>query len=189
MNIELIFSILLGLGLSASCGFRVFVPLLVANGAALAGYHHFTPDFAWLATWPAFYVLATATVVEIAAYYVPWVDNLLDTLAAPAALVAGTVLTASVIPESQPVLKWGLGLVVGGGSAGLIATGTGLLRAGSTAVTGGFGNPVVATGENVAATSLSVMAIAVPLLAGALVVGLLFWAVKKLLGRRAKPKS
>ena len=41
--------------------------------------------------------LSVAAVLEIIAYYVPGVDNVLDVVAAPAALIAGTVVSAAVM--------------------------------------------------------------------------------------------
>ena len=146
---DLLLSLCIGLGLSACCGFRVFVPILVANVAALSGHYHFGHGFEWLATWTAFGVLATATVLEIGAYYIPWVDNLLDTIATPAAMIAGTILTTAFLSDDlDPMMKWAAGLIVGGGSAGLVQAGTSLLRFTSSTTTGGLGNPIVATAEN-----------------------------------------
>ena len=70
----------------------------------------------------------TATLLEIAAYYIPWFDHLLDTIATPAAVVAGMVASASVMVDLPPVLKWGVALIGGGGAAGLLQGATVLLR-------------------------------------------------------------
>src|SRR5213592_3270836 len=96
---ELALSICLGVGLSAACGFRVFVPLLGLSLAALAGHLQLAAGFEWIGTWPAFACFLAATVVEVAAYYIPWLDNLLDSLATPAAVVAGTMITAAVLTD------------------------------------------------------------------------------------------
>src|SRR6478752_5731812 len=117
---ELALSISLGIGLSAACGFRIFVPLLVMSFAANAGHINLSPGFDWIATWPAFVCFLTATILEITAYYIPWLDNLLDTIATPAAVVAGTIITAAVITDMSPLLKWSLALIAGGGTAGII---------------------------------------------------------------------
>src|SRR5947209_5055832 len=90
-------SICLGIGLSAACGFRVFVPLLVMSIASLSGHLSLAPGFAWIGTYPALLTFAVATILEIAGYYIPWLDHALDILASPAAIVAGTVATASVV--------------------------------------------------------------------------------------------
>src|SRR5258707_766791 len=103
---DTIFSLLAGLGLSAACGFRVFVPLLVISIASLSGHLTLSPGFAWVGTWPALIAFATATALEVAGYYVPWVDNLLDTVATPAAIVAGTIVTASMVSNMDPFMKW-----------------------------------------------------------------------------------
>ncbi len=156
----------LGLGLAASSGFRVFVPLLAASLAHHFGWLPAAPGFAWLGSWPAVLALAAATVFEVLGYYLPLVDHLLDTLTTPAAFVAGTVLMTSSLPHLDPALRWGLGVVVGGGTAGLVQGGTALLRAGSTAATGGLANPLFATLENLLAVGGTVLALLLPLAAG-----------------------
>ena len=158
-----------GLALSAAVGFRVFVPLLLTGSAARLGYLELTTDMAWLASDAALVALATATVLEVSAYYVPWLDNLLDTVATPTAVVAGVIAWAAVTPELSPLLRWTLAVVAGGGAAGLVQSGTALLRLHSTAFTAGLGNPVVATGELAGSVSLSVLAVLAPVLAAVLV--------------------
>jgi hypothetical protein len=181
---ELFLSICLGLGLSASCGFRVFLPMLVANIAAMNGWITPGNDFMWLTTWPAFFALFSATVAEIAGYYIPFIDNLLDTIATPAAVVAGTLLTTSFIQIDNPVLQWGLGFIVGGGTAGVVQAGTGLLRLLSSKTTAGLGNPLVSTAENAASFGLSELAIFLPVIALVVVVVLVLWLLKKLANLR-----
>ncbi|GLU55609.1 DUF4126 domain-containing protein [Dyadobacter frigoris] len=181
---EIFLSICLGLGLSASSGFRVFLPMLVANIATLSGWITPGEGFAWMATWTAFFVLFTATIAEISGYYIPFIDNLLDTIATPAAVIAGTLLSTSFIQIDNPVLHWGLGIIVGGGTAGLVQAGTGLLRLFSSKTTAGFGNPVVSTAENIASFSLSGLAIFLPIVALVLVVLLVVWLLKRISGLR-----
>lgn len=162
--------VLAGLALSAAAGFRVFVPLLLSGSAARLGYLDLTADMAWLGSDAALVALATATVLEVAAYYVPWLDNLLDTVATPIAILAGVITWAAVTPELSPLLRWTLAVVAGGGVAGLVQSGTTLLRLHSSAFTAGLGNPVVASGELAGSVSLSVLAVVAPVLAGVLVV-------------------
>ncbi len=182
MNAELLISICIGIGLAASSGFRIFVPMLAANVASLSGFHQFGDGFAWLNTWAAFGILLTATLAEITAYYIPWLDNLLDHIALPIAIASGTLLSASFISaDMAPALRWGLGLVAGGSTAGLIHSGMGLLRLGSTATTGGFGNPFVATAENGAAITFSILALLVPVVLAAIVVVLVIFITGKLI--------
>ncbi len=175
---ETFLSLLVGIGLSAACGFRVFVPMLVVSAAAWAGWLPLSPGFAWLGTLPALIAFAVATVVEIAAYYVPWVDNALDTVAGPAALVAGTVLTASLIGDVNPFLKWTLALIAGGGTAATVQGMTTLARAGSSALSFGFLNPVLSTVELVGSTGLAILAIAVPVVGLLVLTAVVVLAVK-----------
>jgi len=162
MNAELITAVAIGIGLAASAGFRVFVPMLVAAIAAKAGVMPLNESFQWLASWTSIAILGTATVVEIMAYYIPVVDNLLDTVATPLAVVAGTLLLTSVLPIDSELMKWITGAAVGGGSAAVVQTGSALTRLTSTKLTAGLGNPVVATVENVAATGTSILSLVIP---------------------------
>ena len=162
-----------GLALSAAVGFRVFVPLLLTGSAARLGFLELTRNMAWLGSDAALVALATATVFEVSAYYVPWLDNLLDTVATPTAVVAGVIAWAAVTPELSPLLRWTLAVVAGGGAAGIVQSGTTLVRLHSSAFTAGLGNPVVATGELAGSVSLSVLAVLAPVLAAMLVVLLL----------------
>ena len=170
----------LGLGLAACSGFRVFVPLLAASLAYHSGYMAPAAGFAWLGSWAALLTLAMATLVEIAGYYLPVVDNLLDTLTTPASFVAGTILMTSALPHLDPTLRWTLGILVGGGTAGLVQTGTALLRGASTATTGGLGNPVLATIENTLAVGGVALTLLLPLAAAGLVVLLVVYILSRL---------
>jgi hypothetical protein len=176
MNWNLPLSILAGIGLAAACGFRVFVPLLVVAAAAGVGRLPLAPGFEWLATTPALLALGTATLVEIVAYYVPWLDHLLDLLATPIALLAGVVAMAAVVTDLPPVLRWLIALVGGGGSAGLVQGATVLLRLKSTALTGGLTNPILATLELFGAVTTALLAVVVPLFC-VVILGLLCAAV------------
>lgn len=162
MNAELITAVAIGIGLAASAGFRVFVPMLVAAIAARTGILPLNESFQWLASWPSIIILGTATVVEILAYYIPVVDNLLDTLSTPLAIGAGTLLLTSMLPIDSELMKWITGAAVGGGSAAVVQSGSALTRLTSTKLTAGLGNPVVATAENVAATGTSILALVIP---------------------------
>src|SRR5262245_10612350 len=137
---DVVLSICLGIGLAAACGFRVFVPLLGVSMAALAGQVQLAEGVAWMGTWPALVCFLTAQILELGAYYIPWLDNLLDTIATPAAVVAGTIAMGSVVTDMSPLLKWTLALIAGGGTAGLIQSATVALRGTSSVTTAGMGN-------------------------------------------------
>jgi len=167
---QILLSLALGIGLAAAVGMRVFIPLLVVAVAAHFGMIPLTPAFAWLASPVALAMLGIAAVVEVAAYYIPGVDNVLDAVAAPLALVAGTFMVAAPLWDLPPLIKWTTAIIAGGGAAGLTHGVTSLLRAKSTLATGGLGNPVLATGELGGSLLLSVLALLVPVLAVVLVV-------------------
>ena len=123
-----------------------------------------------------------ATLFEVAAYYMAWVDNLLDTIAVPAATVDGTIVMASAVSEMTPFLKWGLAVIVGGGVAGTVQGFTSIARLASTATTGGLGNPAVSTVEAGGSVVLSILAITLPVVAVIAVVVILFFAFRKIYG-------
>ena len=161
-------SIMIGVALSATCGFRVFVPLLAVNIGTRALDSDGQPrielagGFDWLSSDIALMVFLVATLFEIGGYYIPWIDNLRDTIASPASIVAGTVITASFVTGMDPWLQWLLGVIAGGGAAGAVQATTVVARAGSTVTTGGLGNPIVASVETSGAflgSALSIVAV------------------------------
>lgn len=181
---EILLSILLGIGLSAACGFRVFLPLLVMSIAAYLGYFEPASDFKWLGSGVAVIAFAVATVLEVGAYYIPFIDHLLDTIAAPAAVIAGSLAAASAIVDMNPVLKWGTAIVAGGGAAGIMQGITMLLRGGSTTTTAGSLNFVFASFENFAALVTTVLAIWIPVFTAIVVIIIVLFAVNRVFFRR-----
>jgi hypothetical protein len=161
---ELITAIALGIGLAASTGFRVFAPMLVASIAAYFGVLPAQESFAWLGSWPAVICFGTATIIEMGTYYVPWLDNLLDIITTPLAVGSGTLLLTSVLPIDNDMLKWTTGFIIGGGISATVQTGTSVLRLGSSTTTAGMANPIIATGENVAAVCVPVLSLLIPLI-------------------------
>ena len=186
MDLEILLSFCVGLGLSAACGFRIFVPLLMMSLAANTGHLQLAPGFQWIATTPALIAFAVATILEIGAYYIPWLDHLLDTLATPAAVVAGTLITASMVTGLSPFLRWTLALIAGGAAATLVQGTTVLVRGVSTATTGGLANPIVATMELGGSLLTSVIALLAPPVALLLVAALVYFVGRKLVRGRAR---
>jgi hypothetical protein len=186
---ENLLSVLVGVGLAAACGFRVFVPLLVLSLAARSGEMALGHGFAWIGSKPALLAFAVATVVEIAGYYIPWVDHLLDTVATPTAVVAGVLVTASTLGHMSPFLQWSIALLAGGGTAAVFQGLTAAARGVSTLTTGGLGNPIVSTVEAGGSALLSVLAVTVPVLAVLSLFLLLYFGVKRLLLRRPAPRT
>jgi hypothetical protein len=177
---HLALSVVLGIALAAATGFRVFLPMLVVSGAAYAGQLQLDSNFAWLGSSSALTMLSVAAVAEVLAYYVPVIDNLLDALATPAALIAGTIVSAAVMSDVPPMLKWTAAVIAGGGIAGLTQGLTGILRAHSTVLTAGLGNPVIATAELGGALLISVLALVAPAAAIAIVVLFLLVSIRLL---------
>jgi hypothetical protein len=184
MNMDLILSVCVGLGLAAACGFRIFVPLLVMSIAANSGQLTLSPSFDWIGSTGALVAFSLATALEVGGYYIPWVDNFLDTVATPAAVVAGSIVTASMVSDMSPFLKWTLAVVAGGGVAGAVQTSTVLARGLSLTSTGGIGNPIVATAELGGSILTAIAAILAPILAIVLVTVLIGIGVWKLIRAR-----
>ena len=190
---DIAIGICLGLGLAASCGFRVFVPLLISNIASMAGIVHIGGGFEWMGSWPAFAIFLTATVAEIGAYYIPVLDNALDTVSIPLAAIAGTLLSVTFITDVPPMVQWTLGIIVGGGSAAVIKTGASMARLKSTAFTAGLANWIIATIEHIASIVMSVLTILIPIVMGISALGVLGYFAfrltvknKSIAGRRAE---
>ena len=176
---DLFLSLCVGIGLSAACGFRVFVPLLVMSVASRTGHLGFVPSFQWMGSDIALITFGIATCLEVAAYFIPWLDHALDVIATPAAIVAGTIITASMVGGMSPFLKWTLAVIAGGGAAGLVQGTTVLVRGASTATTGGIGNPIFATIEFGGSLFTSILAVIAPVVAVVFLLVVLFYVVKK----------
>ncbi len=182
---EYVIPVLLGVGLSAACGLRVFLPLFVLSLFSRFGDLPITTHFEWLSSWPAIIALGSASIIEIIAYYIPWLDNLLDGITIPSSVIAGTLVLASTNPELETVVRWTIAIIAGGGTAGLISTSTALLRAKSTMLSGGATNFLVASAETMGAALLSLIAALIPIIAGILVLWL-FYIVWKQISHRKK---
>ena len=181
---EAVLAVMAGIGLAAACGFRVFVPLLVMSVAAHSGHLELAEGFAWIGSLPALIAFSIATALEIAAYYVPWLDNLLDTMATPAAAVAGIIVTAACITDMSPFLRWTLAVMAGGGVALTVQALMVTTRGTSTMTTAGAANPLVSTAEVIGSAGVSLLAILVPALVGVVLLVLAAVVVRRLFLRR-----
>lgn len=178
---EFMMAALIGIGLSAAAGFRVFTPLFIAGLASYLDWVNLSATFDWMGTLPALIAFGVATVVEVGAYYLPVIDNFLSVLAAPAAAVAGVLLTASFLTDSNPLVTWAVAIIAGGGAATLTNAASGTARVASTATTAGIANPALSVVEDVTAVSVSVISIFMPLLGILLVLVAAFfiWRMRK----------
>jgi len=185
---DVIRAVALGFALAAAVGLRIFVPLLVVSAAAFAGHLELSGSLAWLGSPAALIVFAVATLLEIVAYKIPWLDNLLDAAGAPVAVLAGTLMMASALDGADPLLRWTMAAVAGGGTAGAVHGSLAVLRKLSSLTTGGLANPLISMAEGVGSLTLSVVALLVPIaavLAAALAVALVVALIRR--GRRRRP--
>lgn len=189
-TIDIIISLFIGVGLAAAVGFRVFLPLLLLS---LAGYFNvipLNPDWLWVGSLPAISILAVASSIEIFGYYIPWVDNLLDTIAIPLATLAGTVVMVATVADLDPAITWGLAIIAGGGTAAVIKGNTSVARLGSSTTTAGLANPILTTLETGTSTLMAVVSIFLPIIAIVLVIFILFVSFRfyKKLGKKRPPR-
>ena len=160
-----IISAFIGIGLAAATGFRVFMPMFAVSLASYLGWIPMNESFEWLAGLPTLITTGIAMVAEILAYYIPFIDHLLDTISVPLATIAGSVMFASQFADIGTFPQWALAFIAGGGTAAAISSGFAGTRAASTATTGGLGNSVVATTETAGAGIMSFLALAAPVIA------------------------
>lgn len=158
-SVEIIFSVFLGVGLAAASGFRVFVPLLVLSLASYYSYIPLNENWTWVGSLAAVVTLGVATLIEIFGYYIPWFDNLLDSIAVPLAAVAGTAIVLATVGDLNPVVTWSLAIIAGGGTAASIKGNSAAVRLTSTATTGGIANPLLSTVETGTAAMMSLLSI------------------------------
>ena len=185
MNLETIISICLGIGLAASVGFRVFVPLFALSLASYFDVWELNESWQWIGSLTAVITLGVATIVEILAYYIPFIDNLLDSIAIPLATIAGTAVMVSTVADLSPVITWALAIIAGGGTAAAIKSTAGATRLTSTVSTAGFANPIVSTVETGTSVVMSVFSIFLPIIAFILVIVVLYIIFK--LYKKIKP--
>ncbi len=189
-------AVCIGVCLAAACGLRVFLPLAIASIATKAGLVTPGAGFEWIGSWPAIIGLTTACVVEVAGYSVPWIDHALDTIATPAAAIAGTVLAASQfanVADGHGMLgdlaTWAASFLVGGGAASVVQLGTVGTRGASTVSTGGIANPIFAAIESLLALAWSIIAVLAPVLAAIGLAALAAMVIYALMRRRARRRA
>lgn len=161
---ELLLAICLGIGLSAACGLRVFLPLAVLSAATRLGLADPGAGFEWIATTPAFALLLFACLAEALAYTIPWIDHALDVIASPLAILAGAIAAAAAISDISPAFAWSAALIAGAGIAGTVQAGSVATRSTTTLTTGGMANPAVSAMETTAAATVSIASILAPAL-------------------------
>ena len=179
---------LLGLGLASATGLRTFLPLLMLAVAAkfeLFGVR-LIDQMDWLGSWPAIAALGVAAVAEFAGDKVPAIDHGLNLVGYVSRPVAGAIAAGSVFWNVDPVLAATAGIIVGAPAAlAFNAAQTGV-RVGSTATTGGLGNPVVSFIEDVLSFVTVLIAFVLPVLIPVLLI--VFTVVVFRLARRIRDR-
>lgn len=156
---ETFLAILIGFGLSVACGFRLFIPLLVVGSAAYTGELELPEGFTWLGERPVLKVFSFVLVCEIISYEIPVISSVLDIIETPLVFVAGTILSALMLTDMDPLLQWGLAAIVGGGSAALVHVGTAVLRNGLLVSTAGVGSSLLSIAEDAVSVTLAILSI------------------------------
>lgn len=177
----------MGIGLASAVGFRIFLPLFALSLAAYFGVWELNEQWAWLGGITAVITLGVATTVETVAYFIPWLDNVLDSFAVPLAALAGTAVMVATVTDVDPVALWALAIIAGGGTATAIKGAGATGRVASSLTTGGLGNPVVTVLETITSFIVSLAAVFVPVLAAVLAALILFLIYR--IYRRTRPKK
>ncbi|MEA5593242.1 DUF4126 domain-containing protein [Rivularia sp. UHCC 0363] len=189
MNI--IAALCLGIGLSAACGFRVFIPPLALSIAAHGGMLQLSSDWQWLTTQNAIITLSIAATVEVLAYFIPWVSNFLDSIEIGLAPIVGMFITASTLSiagDFDPTFLWILTVIAGGATAETVELGTSISRLGASVTTAGMGGPIVGFVEAISSIVISILAIALPTLTMLLVIFLIIYGTRRIFKFIAKRK-
>lgn len=174
--IESLTSVFTAFGLSTAAGLNAYLPLLiVALLARFTNLINLREPWDVLASWPVIAVLAVLLVVELVADKVPVVDHANDVIQTVVRPASGAILFAAnsnLVSDVSPVLAVILGIL----AAGTMHTAKASFRPVVTATTGGLGNPVVSTVEDIASGLLTFMAILLPLITFVLLILVLFMA-------------
>ena len=186
-NYSIISSIFLAFGLSAACGFRIFIPPLTYSLLYRADLVQLGEGWDWIGSDWVIAVLALAALFEIIGNLFPWFDNLLDLLATPTAIIAGTILSAFSLSEIDPGLKWILSVMSGVLITGGFQLTTVSLRGFSSIFTGGFINPIISVIEDFISLLISISIIIFPIF-GIILVILISLSLKNIFTRFRKKK-
>jgi len=176
---SIISQLLTAFGLASASGLNAYIPLLtVALIARLTNLLKLNPPFDILTNEWVIGVLVLLLIVEIVVDKIPAADTINDVIQTFVRPTAGAILFAASTSaiDLNPILAVILGLVLAFGVHATKAT----ARPVVTASTGGIGNPVVSTAEDVVSLVVSILALAVPILIGivlALIIAWLVWRV------------
>jgi hypothetical protein len=181
---EVLLGIFSAFGLSASAGLNAYIPLLVVGVIA-----HYTDLIDLNSPWDLLanpwilILLGILVIIEMLADKIPAVNHINDLIQTVVRPVAGAIVfaaSAKVVTDINPVLALACGLLVAGGVHVIKAA---AIRPAVTIGTAGAGNVPVSVAEDVVSTVVSILAIAIPILMGILLVlfvaFLLWWLWKR----------
>jgi hypothetical protein len=181
-------SILAAFGLSGAAGLNAFVPLLATALLNRLDVIELAAPYDTLSSTTGLVVLGVLTVADLVGDKIPGVDHVLHVAGTVVAPAAGAVLFAGQ-SGAESDLPAVVAIVLGALTAGTLHAGRASLRPVSTAGTGGIGNPVLSTVEDVASAGLTAFALVVPLLAVLALAGLLVavWLAWRRVRARRRP--
>lgn len=157
-----------GLGLAAASGFRVFLPPFLMAVWLRLGFLDVNiegSEFEAFSSDVSILLLGVASLSEIMAYKIPWMDNMLDSLATPMAGLAGIYVVAVSLEGADPSVQWALAIIAGGGASLSIQSATVAGRGLSSMFTLGLANPFFSLIEDIASVLLIFIALLAPLAA------------------------
>lgn len=183
-------SFCLAIGLSAACGFRIFIPPLTYGIFYKANLVELSDSWSWIGNDWVILLFALATIFELMATFIPYIDNLLDIISTPVSILAGTILASSVLSDLDPSLQWILSIICGVGVTGSFQLSTVTMRGMSTFFSGGIFNPVFAFVEDILAFFIAVSTILIPSLGLIIIIGIfIFFLIKKKEFRKRKNRN
>jgi len=181
--VQAFLSLSMAFGLSTSAGLNAYIPLLtIALVDRLTdGLIDLQGPWVWLSNWWTIGVLAVLLVIEVLADKIPAVDTANDVVQTVIRPAAGAILFAASTRAIglHPVLAAICGVILAGGVHAVKAGGRPVV----TATTGGVGNPILSTLEDILSAVTSFIAVVAPYLVGIFILlvasQIAWWAIKR----------
>lgn len=151
-------NILLGLALATATGFRIFLPMFFLSLASHFEWIALPEKLSWLEGETALIVLGMAMVIELVSYLIPGVDNIMDVIDTPIAVIVGVLVVFSVV-EVNLMMEWILAIVIGGVVPAVLKAFKATIRGAITVMTGGLGNGFFSVFEALSSMFIVVVAI------------------------------
>lgn len=154
----MVINILLGLALATATGFRIFLPMFLLSFTSHIGWVTLPQKLSWLEGETALFVLGVAMLIELVSYFIPGVDNIMDIIDTPIAVIVGFLVVFSVI-EVNSMMEWILAVVIGGIVPAVIKACKATIRGGVTLLMGGLGNGLFSIVEALASILIVVISV------------------------------